>query len=173
MVTKPALTALDTFGERAPVLGVVLLNPPEGTGTATRRNLAVAVAVLGDPQVRLANLFAKATKNVAAINVAGAEAEGWIESRPELEAVLRESDEVLFGWGVGSLSGAANHHFLEQIDWLHVAARQAGHSTFWSIGSEPRHPSRWHQYVSDRHGRTAGGTITERVAEVLVRLPLR
>jgi hypothetical protein len=40
------------------------------------------------------------------------------------------------------------------------------------LGGEPRHPSRWHQYVSDKYGRTSGGTFEERIKQVLVAVPL-
>lgn len=47
-----------------------------------------------------------------------------------------------------------------------------GITAFWMVGGEPRHPSRWHQFVSDKHGRTTGGTFEERLVQVLVEVPL-
>lgn len=39
-------------------------------------------------------------------------------------------------------------------------------------GGQPRHPSRGHQYVSDRHGRTGPGNVEEGLRLVLVQVPL-
>jgi len=163
---------LSGVGESQMRLGVILLNPPEGTGKATRRNLEAGLESFGNPEIRLANLFATATRNVAAINEVGVKPEGWALARPPIEKVLRSSDQILFGWGVGSLHGIARQNFLNQIKWLRATALEMRHDSYWTIGSEPRHPSRWHQYVSDVHGRTSGGTLSSRLAQVLVRTPL-
>lgn len=163
---------LSGVGESQMRLGVILLNPPEGTGKSTYRNLEAGLESFGKPQIRLANLFATATKNVAAINKVGIGPEGWALAQPSIKEVLSSSNQILFGWGVGSLHGIARQNFLNQIMWLRATALEMKHDSYWSVGAEPRHPSRWHQYVSDVHGRTSGGTLSNRLAQVLVRTPL-
>lgn len=46
-----------------------------------------------------------------------------------------------------------------------------GINTVWSVGGQPRHPSRGHQFLSDKYGRTAGGTFEKRLSTVLVQSP--
>jgi hypothetical protein len=43
-----------------------------------------------------------------------------------------------------------------------------GHVDAWTVGGESRHPSRWHQYVSDKHARAGSGEFAERLKSVLV-----
>ena len=75
-------------------------------------------------------------------------------------------------WGLYGLSGPAKAHRREQLGWLAGAAQSLGHTDCWTVGGEARHPSRWHQYVSDVHGRTTEGTFAERLRQVLVKVPL-
>ncbi len=58
----------------------------------------------------------------------------------------------------------------EAVKWVAPHASWAG---FGADDGNTRHPSRWHQYVADKHGRTSGGGQAERLAEVICRVPIR
>lgn len=149
-------------------LGAILLNPPLTTGAATMRHLRVAAEVLGCDDVQVANLFAIPTVSVTEINEAGRNAEGWEAARVQLARVIETSAELVAGWGVSGLHGPAAAHRQGQLAWLvdQLAARGQPLS-IWTLNGEPRHPSRWHQYVSDRHGRASGPTLHDRLGSVL------
>lgn len=154
---------------RHELLGVILMNPPTGTGHATRRHLHVATEVLECNDFKIANLLATPTRSVVEITDAGKNPSAWGAARPALRALIRDADELLIGWGLGGgFSGAARHYFLEQVDWVwSEIARARPTPRVWTVGPEPRHPSRWHQYVSDKHGRAQGGDFPTRLRSVL------
>jgi hypothetical protein len=152
-------------------LGAVLINPPTGSGTRTIRHLRVAAELLDCDSVEIANLFSVATRDVTGINEAGRSADGWSAAQPRLRQVIAESDCLIAGWGVGGLSGAAAMYQRIQLDYVRLCAREFGLDHIWTINGEPRHPSRWHQYVSDRHGRATGTCLGERIALVLTSVP--
>jgi hypothetical protein len=93
--------------------------------------------------------------------------DGWLRARNEVSSALRRATGVLGGWGVAGLTGAALRGQNEQVAWFRLEAIRAGVSDIWMIGGEPRHPSRWHQFVSDEYGRTTGGSLEERLDQVL------
>lgn len=111
-----------------------------------------------------------ATPSVLDLNGLGRE--GWDVARRELVGALVGADALLAAWGVTGLTGDTGRWMRGQVEWLIERALESGLSQLWMVGGEPRHPSRWHQYVSDKHGRTAGGTFEERIAQVLVGVPL-
>lgn len=149
-------------------LGAILLNPPLTSGQATMRHLQVAADVLGCGSVGIANLFAIPTRSVTAINEVGRNSMGWESARPKLEDVLATSTELVAGWGVSGLYGLAAANFRAQISWLHAWFQDGSRlPSMWTLDGESRHPSRWHQYVSDRHGRATGATFRERLESVL------
>jgi hypothetical protein len=158
------MPAATTDGPRR--LLAVLLNPPTGDGRTTIKHLAVASQILGGMEVRVANLFAVPTRNLAAIDVAGAAHDGWLAARPVLCQELEAAHEVLLGWGLGGLTGDARQQMRAQIGWL-MSTIPASVSSIWTIDGQPRHPSRWHQYVSDRRGRVSGADFEARLAKVL------
>lgn len=152
-------------------LAAVLLNPPAtSTGVRSRTAVLRAAKVLGYEQAVMTNLCAASTPSVVEVNVLGREA--WSSARADLSAALTDVGAVLACWGVAGLRGDARQWMHEQVEWLTEQARESGLSTFWTVGGEPRHPSRWHQYVSDKYGRTTGGTFEERIAQVLVEVPV-
>lgn len=156
---------------RERTLVAVLLNPPATTaGTRSRNAVARAANVLGYDRAVVANLCAVATPSVVELNDQGRE--GWDLARDELDAALVGADALLAGWGVAGLTGNAGRWLGAQVEWLSARAVGSGISRLWMVGGEPRHPSRWHQYVSDRYGRTGGGTFEERIAQVLVEVPV-
>lgn len=158
-----------TYGR---ILVALLASPPTTDGTRTTSRLARALPIVGCDRLQIANLYSEPARDLPALNHQAAAPDGWIAARPDLAAALQGADELLVGWGLLRLSGRARDHRVSQIRWLIREAHRAGHSHCWAVGSRPRHPSRWHQYVSDRHGRTSTGTFEQRLAEVLVRTPL-
>lgn len=148
-------------------LGALLLNPPTTDGRRTRRHLEVAASLLGCDFVEIANLFAISTKDVTAMNLVGRDVAGWLAARPELCGLIARADVLVAGWGVRGLSGLAAQHQRAQLRLITGHARLHGRTHVWTVGGQPRHPSRWHQFVSDRHGRTLGGSFSERLTCVL------
>lgn len=116
----------------------------------------------------VANLFSFATKDALAINVVGEQVGGWLAARRRIRQVVRESDVLLAGWGIGGLTGNARKHQLSQLRYLASCASVCEKVNMWAVVGEARHPSRWHQYVSDRYGRKFGGPFAARLKEALV-----
>jgi len=153
------------------VLLAVLLNPPSSTtGVRTRNAVNLAGKVLGFQRTEIVNLVATATPTVLELNDQPLDA--WLDARPHLSEGLRIASSLLAGWGTTGLSGAARAARANQVDWLLDEAADAGIDGLWTVGGRPRHPSRWHQYVSDRHGRTTDGSFAQRLGQVLTKLPL-
>lgn len=119
----------------------------------------------------MTNLCAVPTPTVVELNHVGRD--GWDRAQAELEAVLDGASAVLACWGIGGLTGDAKRWMHAQVEWLSERAYDRGIAASWMVGGQPRHPSRWHQYVSDKYGRTSGGTFEERIAQVLVEAPFR
>jgi len=153
-------------------LGALLLNPPVVGGARTIRYLRVAADLLGCDHVEIANLFSIATRDVTAINEVGRSGDGWVAARLQLHQVIATSDHLLAGWGVGGLAGPAARHQQAQLEYVDACARDIGNDYIWTLNGEPRHPSRWHQYVSDKHGRASGASLSERIVMVLRSVPL-
>lgn len=136
----------------------------------SRNAVRLAARVLGYDEVVIANLCAVATPSVVQLNCLGSEA--WESSRVDLELAVRGGAGLLAAWGIGGLSGHARSSLRTQVNWLVERAESGGLRNISMVGGEPRHPSRWHQYVSDKHGRTRGGTFEERLAQVIVDVPI-
>jgi hypothetical protein len=98
--------------------------------------------------------------------------DGWLMARDELSNALERATSVLGRWGIAGLTGDALRDQNQQISWLQLEAVQAGISTIWMVGGEPRHPSRWHQFISDKYSRTTGGSFAERLDQVLESVPI-
>lgn len=148
----------------------VLLNPPgRTTGTRSRNAVSRAAAVLDYDDVRIANLCAAPTPTVVELNVLGPES--WELARTDLADALVNADGLLAGWGVAGVTSQARRQLLGQVDWLYEHAAAVGIESIWMVGGQPRHPSRWHQFVSNKYGRTMGGTADQRLREVLIAVP--
>lgn len=147
-------------------LGAILLNPAAGGGARTEQRVQLAAELLGCKFVEIANLCTATTVGIAELSDVAADPATWQDARSRLERVIADADELLFGWGVSRLSGRANSHLDAQIRWVQELAART-HKPCWVAGPGPRHPSRWHQLVSDLHGRTSGGTFDERLRQVL------
>lgn len=172
MTERP--TTLSIAGMSSPstctkLLGVILMNPPIGAGRATNRHLQVACEALACDDFRIANLLATPTRSVIEITDAGKDPGAWEAARPALRALICSADQLLIGWGLGGgFGGAARRLFRNQVDWVQSEiTRERSVPRVWTVGPEARHPSRWHQYVSDRHGRTQGGDFRTRLQSVL------
>ncbi|WP_410666751.1 DUF1643 domain-containing protein [Amycolatopsis sp. cmx-4-68] len=149
-------------------LGAILLNPPVTAGRSTHRHVRIAAEILNCNDVAIGNLFNVSTRSVEEINKVGTGWSHWIAARPTLLQVITSSTTLLAGWGVSGLHGIAKKHLRQQISWLIEQVTASQHLTIWTINSQPRHPSRWHQYVSDKHGRTHEGSLHQRLTSVLV-----
>lgn len=149
------------------VLGALLLNPPTGSGAQTMRQLQIAKELLGCSSVTVANLFPVPSANMASISELGNAFEAWLPARDAILDLLDHSEKVLFAWGVSRPGGVAGRHFVEQATWVTEQAKIRG-SNVWVLGGQPRHPSRWHQYVSEVHARTAAGPHSQRIQEALL-----
>lgn len=161
--------ALTSRGQR--LLVAVLLNPPEGEGKRTVTHLQVVRDCLNCDVVQIVNLYPHATKDLAGLGRVAGDAKDWIEQRHVISMALRQADEVLLGWGVSLPTGAARAQMIAQVGWAIDELQTLG-VVPWVVGDGPRHPSRWHQYVSDRHGRTSGGPLAERIRDSVVQLEL-
>jgi Protein of unknown function (DUF1643) len=150
------------------MMGAILLNPPTGSGERSVRHVAAAAKTLGASEFEIANLFATSTRNHREMSAAGSDARGWAVARVALERTLERSDLILLAYGVTSPTGQARQHFENQTGWLRQRLLDFGHVTYWRVGDGPRHPSRWHQFVSDKYQRTSGGSLAERLSMVLV-----
>ncbi|TFD01404.1 DUF1643 domain-containing protein [Cryobacterium sandaracinum] len=149
------------------VLGAILLNPPTTGGAATLRHLAAAAVALDCCSIAVANMFPLPTKSVDQIGPLASDMQSWIQARDAIELLVGEADVVIAAWGVSGLSGAARRNMGRQVSWL-VEELDRQKRTIWTVGPLPRHPSRWHQYVSDKYGRAGSGTLAERLGRVLV-----
>ena len=150
----------------------VLASPPTTAGTRTLNQVRVAAGILDCQHLRVVNLFPVPTRDVPAISALGTQPEVWLAGRAEVAAAFRDADAVVAGWGVTAPVGPARGFMREQVAWFAGAAEDAGIPEVWTVGGQPRHPSRWHRYVADRYGRVTPGSPTERLAQVLVAVPV-
>ncbi|GAB3795063.1 hypothetical protein GCM10028798_03160 [Humibacter antri] len=153
------------------MLLAVLLNPPSSTtGVRTRNAVNLAGEVLGFHRTEIVNLTTVATPTVLELNQLSADV--WLNARPDISEGLARASALLGGWGTAGLSGVARAARASQVEWLIHAAREVGIEEIWTVGGRPRHPSRWHQYVAEKHGRTSEGSFSQKLSQVMTRLPL-
>lgn len=169
---KAPLTADTSGGDERRLLVAVLLNPPMNGGRRTNERLKVVRDYLECDAVRIVNLYPGATKDLAGLAEVACDPSVWLKHRSVIAEELRQCNEVLLGWGVSLPAGAARIQMIAQVGWVADELRMIG-IVPWIVGDGPRHPSRWHQYVSDRYGRTSGGSFVERVRECLVQCNFR
>jgi len=148
-------------------LVAILANPSITGGDRTRKRIALAASALGYDSYRIINLFSIASASSRDVATLGNAPQGWHTARAEILDGLKDATGVLLGFGIIAARGDGKHHLRAQLDWLSTELRNTGHSQIWQLGERPRHPSRWHQYVSDRHGWTSGGTFEQRVSKAL------
>lgn len=151
-------------------LCAVLLNPPTTSGDRTRAAVHRAAGLLGYDDVVIANLIRLPTPTSRDLGNFVAR-QDWLAAREHVQDGLASSHGLLFAWGLLAHLGAARRTAEEQVRWLLEDAHHRGHQAAWAVG-QCRHPSRWHQYTADRHGRAPDGNANERLRHVLVRRPL-
>lgn len=155
-----------TSGTRS--LLVVCLNPPsESSGNRTLHAVAAASRALGCQVGKVANLCTAPTASVVELNGRLTRPSDWIDHRDSLRRELEAASVIVGAWGISGLTGEARRIRDDQVTWLFAAAGAAGHRHIWLVGGEARHPSRWHQYVADKHGRTSGGSLEQRLLDVM------
>lgn len=158
---------------RSVTVVAVLASPPTTSGARTTAKAQQAVELLGGRRLLVVNLFDFPVADLSALSLRGSSAAGWLAGRPKVVDALQEADLLLAAWGLHPLHGPARVLRAQQLSWLQEEAQAHGHSSAWCVGGQPRHPSRWHQYVSDRYGRTAGGSSSHRLRQVLGEAPLQ
>lgn len=154
-------------------LGAILLSPPLTTGVRTLRAVTAAAEALHCRPVSTANLMLTPTRDIRGVAGAGASVEPWLAARPKIVDTIAVCDVLIFAWGLLRVPGSAGRHHAMQTNWLTRQAMSHGHKTAWTLDGEPRHPSRWHQYVSDKYARTCGGSFAQRLGLVLKEVPLQ
>jgi hypothetical protein len=169
MTRRPRRETNHFAGEK---LVAILANPRFDQGGRSENRVALAGEVLGYDSAQIVNLFAWPSASSRDIALLGKVSGGWQDARRELTDAIYEADGVLVGFGLIPTSRESGPHLRAQLRWLREELRAGGHASVWQVGDRPRHPSRWHQYVSDIHGRTAGGTFEERLHQVLRAVPL-
>lgn len=150
----------------------ILLNPPLTSGKASLRHVEAARLALNCEEVAVVNLFAMPTRSVEQINVIGADETGWLQAREPLQRAISGADLLLGAWGISGLTGEAARLRKAQVTWLQRTAMVQGLDHLWTVGGTPRHPSRWHQFVSAKYQRALGETLDQKLASVLHRGPL-
>lgn len=177
MQPTSACVASDTPKSELPVAGAspllvaVLLNPPANTAGARSRNaVALAATSLGYERLVIGNLCEASTRSVVELN--SVDSSAWLAARAHLAGMLGSATALLAAWGVAGLSGRARHLRDAQVQWLLGEARAVGLTHHWMLGGRPLHPSRWHQFVSDKYARTSGGSFEQRIGQVLVAVPI-
>lgn len=151
----------------------VLLNPPSiSSGARTVRAVGLAQSILGFENVQIANLAATPTANVVQLNHSQVNPD-WGTARITITQALTTTDGIIAAWGVSGLTGSARRGFEEQVSWFTATAIRSGFDSCWTVGGRPLHPSRWHQYVADKHGRTPSGTTEQRLRHVIQSTPMQ
>lgn len=153
-------------------LVAILLNPPLTSGAASLRHVEAARQALACESVVVGNLFSTPTRSVEDINAVGKSADGWNQAREQLFNAICDADLLLGAWGVSGLTGGAARMRKSQVAWLVRTAMDQGMEKLWTVGGTPRHPSRWHQYVSEKYQRAVGNSLDERLSSVLCSVPL-
>jgi len=129
-------------------LVAILATPPLTTsGRRSRDRVALVAALLGFDSHSIVNLVETATEDITRLATVGAADVVWLESRPAIESAARKADGALFAWGHSEPSGIARKHHRDQVEWVLSQVRQLD-LPWWTVGTTPRHPSRWQRYTS-------------------------
>lgn len=127
-------------------LVVVGSNPPTTSGERTLRRVELARELLGFRTVEVVNLFPLPTYRTSGLAEVGQTQERWDQARGELRAAIGRASSVLLAYGLGEPTGVARTHHRAQVAWLRQLLIDE-QMPVWSVGGEPRHPSRWHRYT--------------------------
>lgn len=153
---------------------VLGLNPPQETsGNRTFSNVGRLAAALNVSETRLLNLCSRPSTSFVDFASVAATPDAWLDSRIDLERDLADfnprSDIVVAAWGRSSFSGPTRTHLAAQIDWVMSILEGLGCAEVLTFGDSARHPSRWHQYVSDKQNRFPQVQHRARYAAAIVR----
>ena len=110
----------------------------------------MASEIIGCDDFVVVNMFPYPTRNITDIALLGKESQAWTVARPVVIAELARCSEVLLGYGVSEPVGQARLHHREQAKWILRLLDGLGRPV-WTVGGEPRHPSRWQRYTSRAH----------------------
>ncbi|MEV8373632.1 DUF1643 domain-containing protein [Kribbella sp. NPDC056861] len=159
---------MSPFGVPPLTVGAILLNPsadPQGSvSVAMLRALRDHRGWAAVPVVNLVNTPSRDSRELS--QLAG-DSRVWEAARGPLEQAIRDCDELLLGWGVSPLAGAARPHQRAQVRWVLNHARAHGHTRAWMLAGAPRHPSRWRQFVGPQRGLIVGGSTIDRIDQLL------
>lgn len=154
-----------------PRVGAILLNPARDTKRTSTTQLVLEDVRVAKAWGRLeiANLVETPTRNSKELARVATSPEAFLDARDRLETVLTSSDMLVFAWGVASLPGPTGRHVRGQTSWVISRAQHHGHTHVWVMGGQPRHPSRWRQYVGPQRGLFSGTTTIDRLTQGLER----
>lgn len=124
----------------------VLAAPPLTSGARTIGRVALAQSILGFENIVTVNLFPLATSDVLHIAKIGGDEQVWLSGRKSILAQLETAADVVLAYGVSEPGGAAKMHHRHQVQWLGAQLDRLK-PRIWSVGSVPRHPSRWQRYT--------------------------
>lgn len=133
------------------MLLAVLATPAKTSGQRTLARINLARQILEYDDVSIANLLNIATYRTTDMSTAGSLAEPWLDARPAISQALARSQGVLLGYGVSEPSGTARLHYRDQIAWLE-SQLLVSELPVWSVGTPPRHPSRWQRLTHREDG---------------------
>ncbi|WP_368671712.1 DUF1643 domain-containing protein [Cellulomonas humilata] len=153
-------------------LAVVCLNPPSSsTGSRTLGGVRRLADGLGINDTLTVNLLDVPSQSFDDFPTVGADELRWRSSREHLASSLEmlrpERDVVVAAWGLSKFREPSRSLLSSQIRWLVLFLDSEGWSQMHTFGGRPRHPSRWHQYVSDKYGRFSEFEPSERYAAAL------
>jgi hypothetical protein len=143
----------------------VLHSLPQGSGSITKRRVALAGDALNCSSHEIANLYPAPLADVAALSEL-ADADVWRQGRKEIERAICSdaTTDILLGYGVQQPSGQQRYFYQDQLAWLDSQLKGVS-CRVWTFGDKPSHPSRW-QRLAYRH--MPGASVTD-LASVLLR----
>lgn len=152
-------------------LVAVLANPTTRSSTRTEQRIALAAGVLGYSDWVIVNLFPLPSASSRDIDRLGRDPSLWLQGRAGISYELNGAVAVLVGFGTIPTSRETGDLLARQLAWLSDELTGRSSIDVWQIGIA-RHPSRWHQYLGAKHGRTSGGSFAERISESLTQVPV-
>ncbi|MBE4695396.1 DUF1643 domain-containing protein [Brevibacterium casei] len=132
------------------MLAVIGSNPATTSGLRTVNRAKKACSLLGFDTFAISNILDVPTYRTGGISEVAVTGDRWIKSRAGLADTLSTASGVLLAYGVEKPSGLAREHHLNQIDWLNREIKERG-LPIWTVGGQPRHPSRWQRFTYRAH----------------------
>ena len=91
-------------------------------------------------------MFSLPPQSTGELKTLGTHRAPWVLAREEIRSGLSLADGLLVAYGTAAPTGPARHLWRDQISWLRAEIEPLG-IPVWSVGDEPRHPSRWHRHT--------------------------